>query len=269
MPHRDAADVAAQEPLNDLRAQRNFRHQHEYGLSLADALGGRVHVDFSLAAASDTVEQELLEAAFEDGVREPRVGRLLLFVEHVAFFERLGRARRRHDRGHEVDAYESLFFKRFDRRLGDGRGFEQVAQRHGAARAQQRLQRAALRRRAFEPREPVAHGRTHRLVPRRHHLAHHQRPLQLAERIRLEPALAHALLERKHGIQHRTHGTQKHTRHPEAQMHEVGRERVEIVHAALDGLHLFRRHLGRFLELHDHGEDFAFAKRHRDHVARP
>ncbi len=126
--HGNGAEPLAK-PGHRLRREADFRHQHDRLPAVADHFANRVHVDFRLAAAGDSVHQNRFVPAAAQGFANPLEGLLLSFVQVE---EILVRRRRLLDRaaGDPLDlaGNQSLAAEGRDGRLGTaGRGGQFVA----------------------------------------------------------------------------------------------------------------------------------------------
>ena len=99
MGHRNSLAKTGNEPLHNLRCQRNFWHQHNGLLSLHDDMLNKLHIDFCLATPCDSMKQygtfpfllfffsqkgQCLRL-FRRGIK--RLGRcVILQLKHIPFF---------------------------------------------------------------------------------------------------------------------------------------------------------------------------------------
>ena len=196
-PHPEALGEAVEE----LRGQRDLRHQHQRLPSATDGLAHRLEIDLRLAGAGDAVEQRDRIAARGDdraqrvrrrALRRPEIGRRKI---------RIGRARHRLGRQHH--GLERAFVdqaidhaRRNTGLLGDlalaahqsiGKQREDAAARHGHA----------LRCGAGEPHPDALARGTEMLAHAQRHAQHHAAG---AERVIRDPIdeFAQLRLERRH-----------------------------------------------------------------------
>ena len=100
MPFGGPHAEALREAVEELRGERDLRHQDQRLAALADRLGDRLEIDLGLARAGDAVEQVDREAAVRDGAAQDvgrhalRAGQLGLAVAGIGLArDRLGRQR--------------------------------------------------------------------------------------------------------------------------------------------------------------------------------
>ena len=212
MPFRRTHAEALGEAVEELRGERDLRHQDQHLLVAPDRLGHRLEIDFGLARAGDAIDQRHREAALRHG-RAQRIGRGALRIgelRHVVIG--IGRPRHRLRRQHQR-FQRALVDQPVDdagRHAGLMRGLalgphhavgEQL--QHARARRRHALGRRARpagRRPSRAPGRVIAHAQAHA----QHHAARAQRvvgnPIDELAQLRLERRIVELELDVLHPV---------------------------------------------------------------------
>ena len=153
MPFGGADAEPRREAIEELRGQRDLRHQDQHLLAAPDRLGHRLEIDLGLARAGDAVDQGHGEAARADAGAQ-RIGRGALRVGELRHGEvRIGlprhRLRRQHQRFQRAVVDQAIDRRPATRRpRGPPRSWCAAGRRRAAPARGSRAGGHALRRRA-------------------------------------------------------------------------------------------------------------------------